>query len=338
MQIRNQGTDFTQHDRPDYCEQPFVFNHDNSYLAKFDEYTLDRPGYVAWFSHPAGPLQSGEMSDTVYYKGDTVSYHEHNHGIEVFLIDAGRVMVYMRGKKAEAAAGDIVFVPPFVSHGFDYLEDETVWREWFAHIRMNEGMLKERRLRTFGNVDLDDPSVKQKLARHKDHTKLTFVTEFDRVDKDQMPFIRSYDFAYDTFRFPGVEMLQKIARHELDGESEIWQYRMDKGFSMEWSKWNPHGVVLALFSGSMEVTVAGQEPFIVKAHDIVNIPSYLSCRIEALENNTVTFDYACKGLQFRALEHVRALQNEGSALLDDKEAVCELLEDTYDVYSYWKMH
>ena len=327
MSVKRKGLDFTCGKNPDYCDQPLLLNPEDSYIAKFDEYTPDRDSYVAWFTAPSGNMQGGEMSDTVYCKGDVIPYHEHNHGAEVFLIDDGSVLVSQRGKQAVANKGDLVFIPPFTSHGFTYLEDHTVWREWFQDINMNPGLLEQRRFRTYGDDQVSDQQFDRKIAKRLGTDWFDFEPDLKTVDKADMPFIRDYDFSYETFSFPGIQMLQKIARYELYGNAEIWQYRMEKDFQLKWNTWNDHGLLLAVYAGSAEIRVPGHEPFVARAHDIINIPSYLRGEMTILEDGTVMYDYACKGYLYRALEHIRSMQRHQPGLLKDEAYMAKLLSD-----------
>jgi hypothetical protein len=66
------------------------------YIAKYEEYDEASPSYVAYYTEPVGEFESNEISDTVYHANDEVPYHEHERGIELFLVDAGRVEVWIR--------------------------------------------------------------------------------------------------------------------------------------------------------------------------------------------------------------------------------------------------
>lgn len=337
MSIKKTGPDFKSMKDPNYCEQALLLNPKDSYLAKFDEYTPDRDSFVAWYTPASGPFQGGEMSDTVYCKDDVIPYHEHNHGVELFLIDEGSVLVSQRGMQCVANKGDLVFIPPFTSHGFTYLEEGTVWREWFQDIRMNEGLLQQRRFRSFGDPALADAQFDQKIARRLGTDWFEWTPDLRKVSKSEMYLIRDYDFSFETFEFPGIKMLQKVQKYETNGNIEVWQYRMDKNFNISWSLWNDHGILMPVFSGSIEVRVPGHEPFVAKAHDIINIPNYLKGEMTVLEDNTVVFDYGCKGHLYRALEHIRALQAQNPQLLKDKEYMEKLLEERYDIFAMGRL-
>ena len=335
--IKRKGIDYTHISHPDYCEQPLALNAHESYIVKFDEYTQDRPSYVAWYTPTTGDGMQGEMSDTVYNAGDEIPYHEHNRGCEVFLIDEGNVEVTIRGLRAVANTGDIVFIPPCTSHGFKYLDQPTVWREWFQGIKMNEGLLEQRRFRTYGDPSISTAHFDQKIARRLGTDWFSFAPAARDVGKEEIRWIRPYDFALGAFEFPGVRMLQKIARSEMGGNIEFWQYRMDKGFSLSANLWNPHGVRWAVFAGSVDVELPEPWSFVADTKDIINIPSYMPCKLTACEDGTVVYDYSCGGFLFRALEHVQALKAAGDGVLKDAEKLAALFEEKYDLFTMWDL-
>jgi quercetin dioxygenase-like cupin family protein len=335
--IKRKGIDYTAVQNPDYCEQPLLLNAKDSYIVYFDENTQDRPSYVAWYTPTAGDHMEGEMSDTLYSAGDGIPYHEHNRGHEVFLVDGGDAELTIRGLHSTVNTGDIVFVPPYVSHGFKFLSNPTIWREWFQGIKMNEGLLEQRRFCKYGDPSLSTAYFDQKLSSRLGTEWFSFTPVVREVEKDEIPFVRTFDFAYDTFEFPGIRMLQKIARYEMDGNIEFWQYRMDREFCMSVNMWNPHGIRWAVFSGSIRVDVPGLESFVAGAGDIINIPSYMPCKLIACEDGTVVHDFACKGILFRALEHVRAMKAENDDILNDPGKLATLFEEKYDLFIMWDL-
>ena len=331
--IKNKGIDWTGKEAPDYCEQPLLLNAEDSYIAKFDEYTQDRESYVAWFTPTSGDGMEGEMSDTCYVQGDIIPYHEHNRGHEVFLVESGNVEVVTRGYRTIANAGDLVFIPPCTSHSFKYLDEPTVWREWFQGIKMNEGLLEQRRFREYGDASMSAAHFDQKIARRLATDWFDFEPVACDVPKEDVKNIRPYDFSYKTFEFPGIKMLEKISRYEMGGNIEFWQYRMDKGFTTEVNMWNAHGVRWSVFAGSVEVRIPGLDPFTAKVHDIINIPAYMPCELVAAEDGTVLYDYSCKGYLYRALEFICAKQEKDPVFLEDKERLVQILEEKYDIFT-----
>jgi len=331
--IKNIGINWTNVKSPDYCEQPLLLNPEDSYIVKFDEYTQDRPSFVAWFTPTSGYGMEGEMSDTFYNAGDEIPYHEHNHGYEVFMLDGGRAEITTHGLRSIADRGDIIFIPPCTSHGFKYLDEPTIWREWFQGVKMNEGLLEQRRFREYGDASMSAAHFDQKIARRLGTDWFSFVPEAKDVPKEAIRTIRPYDFALGTFEFPGIKMLEKIARYETGGNIEFWQYRMDKGFTTTVNMWNAHGIRWAVFAGSVEIKIPNHESFVAKTHDIINIPSYMPCELTACEDGTVVFDYACKGFLFRALEFICAMKAQNAEVLKDREQLVKLLEEKYDLFT-----
>jgi gentisate 1,2-dioxygenase len=279
----------------------------------------------------------GEMSDTFYCAGDEIPYHEHNRGHEVFLLDGGNAEITVRGMRATANTGDIIFIPPCTSHAFKYLDEPTIWREWFQGIKMNEGLIEQLRFCKYGDPSIGSAYFDEKLSKRLGTDWFSFTPVMRDTGKGGIPFIRTYDFAFDTFEFPGIKMLQKIARYEMGGNIEFWQYLMDQGFQMTYGMWNPHGVRWSVFKGSVNVEIPGHETFTAGQHDIINIPSYMPCKLTACENGTVVYDFACKGFLFRAMEHIQAMKAEKAAILGDSGKLAQLLEEKYDLFNMWGM-
>jgi hypothetical protein len=224
-------------------------------------------------------------------------------------------------------------VPPCTSHGFKYLDEPTIWREWFQGIKMNEGLLEQRRFREYGDASMSTAHFDQKIARRLGTDWFDFKPVVRDVPKEKVLNIRPYDFAYETFTFPGVKMLQKIARCEMGGNIEFWQYRMDKGFTTSANMWNAHGIRWGVYAGSVKVNIPNHESFVAEVHDIINIPAYMPCELTAAENGTVVYDYACKGFLFRALEYISAMRAQNADILKDEEKLAKLLEERYDIFT-----
>ncbi|MCL1896435.1 MAG: hypothetical protein FWG03_07815, partial [Clostridiales bacterium] len=209
----------------------------------------------------------------------------------------------------------------------------TIWREWFQGIKMNEGLLEQRRFREYGDPSISNAHFDQKIARRLGTDWFSFEPTTRDVPKEEIKTIRTYDFALGSFEFPGIRMLEKISRYEMGGNIEFWQYRMDKGFTTIANMWNAHGVRWSVFTGSVEVKPPGHEPFIAKPHDIINIPAYMPCELTACEDGTVVYDYSCKGFLFRALEYICAMQAQDADILKDNEKLALLLEEKYDIFT-----
>ena len=126
------------------------------WLRTYDEGTQQVNDFIL----PIGPYEKNEMSDTIYHKNASVDYHEHAKGFETFFIREGRVECVIRGQHFIAEKGAILHIPPYVAHGFVFLEEGTVWRELFQEINMAQGIMNKNRIK--GNDDelYDDQNVR----------------------------------------------------------------------------------------------------------------------------------------------------------------------------------
>jgi mannose-6-phosphate isomerase-like protein (cupin superfamily) len=294
------------------------------YIAKYEEYDEASPSYVAYYTEPVGEFESNEISDTVYHANDEVPYHEHERGMELFLVDAGRVEVWIRGKRAVAVKGDMVFVPPYVAHGFRYLDDGTIWRELFQEIQMNPGLLQHHRLRYYHPEAFNDPEFMAGVYKRDATVWFDYKPMLRDVDKSTVGYIRDYDFALARFDFEGISLLQKVARYETNGHKEIWQARMKPGFNLSWGHQNPHTNLFVIYSGSVDVKIEGMEPFVANERDILNVPTYLAGEITTRED-TVLLDYNCRGHLFRALDEITSLAAADPKAYKDPKVIDEIL-------------
>lgn len=96
------------------------------------------------FIAPVGETLNNEMSDVYYQENAFVPYHEHSKGYETFSIDRGSVEVTINGKRSVAEAGDLIHIEPYMSHGFRFLEEGTIWRELFLGMDMYGGILEKQ--------------------------------------------------------------------------------------------------------------------------------------------------------------------------------------------------
>lgn len=278
------------------------------YLGQFEEYDENSPSYINYYTQAFGPYEGQEMSDTVYHANDEVPYHEHCRGVELFLVDRGSVDCWIDGKRVRADKGDMVFIPPYVAHGFRYLEDRTIWRELFQEIQMNEGILSAHRLRYYYPERFNDPEFMESFNRRGGTVWFNYDLLLTDADKNDVPYIRTYDFAINRFDFDGISLLHKLAKHETNSNIEVWQLRMDKGFNLSWNESNPHDNLFVIYSGSVDVKIDNMDPFVANERDILRIPTHLGGAITTRED-TVLLDYNCRGNLLRALHEIKSRQS-----------------------------
>jgi quercetin dioxygenase-like cupin family protein len=304
------------------------------YLARFMDWDDSGDCYVQYYVEPTGPYEANEMSDSFYDEGDSIPYHEHAKGVECFLLDAGSAECQVRGRKAVAKKGDIVLIAPYTSHGFRYLEDGTIWRELFQEIRMNEGILELDRVKEYHPETAGHPDFERKMYAREGTRFFDWQPELEEVETSEMSNIRTYESALARFDFDGVSFLQKVTRQETGGNKEVWQLRLKEGTALSWTEWNPHSLLFAIYSGSVRVSLDGEDDFVACARDILNIPTYVAGTITALED-VVMHDFNCKGFLFRALEELTARLGRGWDVPSDEKLAEEVLLRC-DCFVRWK--
>jgi len=289
------------------------------YIAKFKDWDGDSACYVLYYIPPSGCLESNEVSDTIYSAGDTVQYHVHERGMELFLIDRGSVECWINGKRAVAEKGDMILITPHLCHGFRFLEDNTIWRETFQEIHMNDGILALNRVREFHPETLKDPEFFKFLMKREAGVFFDYEPELEDVPKSMISAIRPYDYSLERFDADGISLLQKASRLECSGHKEIWQLRLRKGVKLSWNEWNPHTNLFIVYSGSAEVKTDGGLSFTAKERDILHIPNHLAGEITAAED-MVLLDYNCRGYPLNALGEAKScglLKNKDRKALDE---------------------
>ena len=306
----------------------------DDYFAKFMDWDNVSPCYVLYYIEPGGPFLDNEMSDSIYNKGDFIPYHEHQLGVEVFLVDNGSVECHIRGKRAVAGKGDMIVITPYVSHGFVFLEDGVIWRGLFQQMRMNDGVLQLNRVNEYHPETAQDPAFGEYVYKRNGTEFFPWTPRLRDVDISEIPQLRPYDFAIDRFDLEGISFLQKVTRLETDGNKEVWQIRLKKGIKLSFDEWNPHSILFVIYSGSVRVELDGTESFCAGERDILNIPSYTAGSVKTMEE-TVLLDYNCKGYLHRALDELNSLEETDPAAYSDN-AVREDIFKRADCFLRWR--
>lgn len=264
------------------------------------------------FIAPVGETLNNEMSDVYYQENAFVPYHEHSKGYETFSIDRGSVEVTINGKRSVAEAGDLIHIEPYMSHGFRFLEEGTIWRELFLGMDMYGGILEKQLIdRSYPEKLKDDAFMAGYRLKH--HTKRLGEPEPEVVPKEGMPQIRPKGKGIACFAFDGIVCSQKVGRHETGGAKEIWEFAMDKGICVEWDAPHPDWDLYVVKEGRVEVSVLG-ETFIANARDILHVPPYTSYSMKILDDRTVLHAYNVKALGLRLAEIVEKKLEAGPDL------------------------
>lgn len=320
-----------------YNFRPVHITPDRIIGESFYDSDENSPSYVNWYLMAQGSHEEMEMSDTIYHKDEIIPYHNHISGMgaEVFLIDGGSVEVWLNGKKAVCHKGDIIYVPKNTLHGFKYLSNPVIWREYFEGMNMNEGLLIEQRIREFHPEDYYQKGALNKIYFREGTYFYDYEPVLEEVDAEEIYEVRQYNKPLHRRVFEGIEMQLRISRPELTGNTEIWQYNVEKGYEFSFDHWNPHVIIFDVYKGSIKVDIEGMEPFVAKERDIVRIPSHVAGTITVLENSEL-IDYHCKGFLLAATEEIKAVAQSDPALLKDEEKVKELLA-RYDIFTLGKL-
>ena len=261
------------------------------------------------FIAPVGETLNNEMSDVYYQENAFVPYHEHKKGYETFAIDRGSVEV-------------TIHIEPYMSHGFRFLEEGTIWRELFSGMNMYGGILEKQLIdRSYPEKLQDDAFMAEYRLKH--HTMRLGEPEPEVVPKEQLAQIRPKGGSIARFVFDGIVCNQKVGRHETGGEKEVWEFVMEKGICVEWDSPHPDWDLYVVKEGRVEVTVLGGT-FVANARDILHFPPYTNYSMKILDHGTVVHAYNVKALGLRLAEIVEKKLEGRQDLVNNWEDVREI--------------
>lgn len=290
----------------------------NDWLFELDDGTE----CVHQFTLPVGPYEKNEMSDTIYHAGDSAAYHQHAEGYETFFIVKGAVEVNIRSKRCVLSPGDIIHLVPNTPHGFVYLEEGTVWRELFQGVNMAQGTVNKNHIKDNFDGLYFQPEFRRKyLGLAKNIARQAPVCQ--DVPKESLHEIRTPDFAFNQYNFPGVELKLKVGRWECANVKEIWHASLKKGVKIAWDE--PYGEweLFYVTEGKIKFTVMGEE-FVAGPDSIVHIPPYHTHSIEVLEDGAL-YDCGCPVNLLALLEDYTAFMAREPARLEEKQALRDFL-------------
>lgn len=294
------------------------------WLRTYDEGTQQVNDFIL----PIGPHEINEMSDTIYHEGASVDYHEHAKGYETFFIRKGRVECVIRGKHFIAEEGDILHIPPYVAHGFVFLDEGTVWRELFQEMNMAQGIRNKNLIKSSYSGLYDDPDFRM-IYRQANHGFIREKPVYVDVPKESMPELRSPDFSHATFDLNGAIMRLIVGRWECNGVKEVWEAALTKGFKVQWDYPNPNDELYYVASGRLKCTVLDQE-FEAGPDCLIHIPPYTAHRFEALEDSKV-YDCGCTARLLDLLEDLKSLKQYHPEKLADTAFLIKYLRQ----YNCW---
>lgn len=289
------------------------------------------------FILPRGPRERDEFSDTVYHANTEVPYHWHHRGFETFEIAAGRVECVIEGKHFIATAGDIIHLPPFTSHYYRFLDEDTIWRELFQEINMSGGIFEKNMVKTYYSELLEDPDF-MAMYREGKTMKREVPVELSQpcVDHNTVFQCRTPEFAWTTAEGDGYSLKLKVARFETAGCKEIWNCQLKKGLTAEYKYPHKGYDMLYIKSGKLELTVdhthasADAQTWIVEADSIIDIPPYHTYTIKVLEDAEV-YNYGGDHYLQNCIEDLASVKANDPERIADEAGMLKFLR-SYGVY------
>lgn len=302
-------------------------------LLKADEplYKMPDPdsmGYV--FLMPEGPHQLNEAGDVFYIKDATVAYHDHERGFETFLIDGGAVEATLNHKRCVLEKGDLMHIRPGVHHGFHHLVENTIWREVFQDIEMYSSCNQRDILIALRPDITEDPEF-QAMRRKRLGTNYRESPLPRDVDKHSIPQVRAKGCSLRSFRFPGMELNLKVGRWENEGVREIWEFRLEKGLTLDFAQPFDSSPLYAVMEGSVEASLFdGLDVYTAQTRDFLHIPAYTPHSLTMLED-TVLLAYNVHSELLCALEALQA----GFTCQPERRSQWPWITNTLQSYDCW---
>lgn len=286
-------------------------------------YNLSDGGeHVHQFTWPEGPMMKNECSDTIYDNATVTPYHEHTHGVEIFIISRGHVEATIRNKRTMVDKGDIILIQPYEGHGFIHYDDGEgmVWRETFQEIDMSGGIERKCRIKdNYGDELYYEPEFRKRYLAANGDIARTAPEPVD-VPKEQVPEIRPYDFGMSVYQFGKLTLKQKVGRWETHGVKEVWQMHAGKGVKLEWN--DPYGAseIFLVVKGKTHWKVLDEE-FDATGDCYVKVPPYAKHSVEVLADDTEIIHLGCSCYLNDMLEEYTALcKREPERMADPEEA------------------
>jgi quercetin dioxygenase-like cupin family protein len=295
----------------------------------------DAIGESNLYVEPYGIYSNNEVSDYRVKGGDRVNYHIHRYGYELFTILSGSVECALGGKRCMAYPGDMILVRPFVPHAFIYREDHTVWQEIVVALSLYENE------RSFGRLVQNCPEKiadRDFMAAYQAHNGRTDYYDIPAMEAEEisaaaMPFLVRKADCYKSYKLPGIQMRLKFGRWDLGGLKELWEFEMEKGFTMRTDfVYSPDEFIVK--NGSVRVEVQNIAPQIARTGDVIHIPNYTQHSITALEEGTVLHDCNCQMHLLMMMEEYALNSANAPSLVNNREYL-EGLMKKYDCPITW---
>ena len=283
-----------------------IINPETDYI----EETIDDNGTGHLFHQGIGIECNLEMSDYCVNKGDIVPYHIHEYGHELFLVSKGSVDMVVGGRKTKAIEGDMILIPPFTPHAFEYSENGTVWYEIIHGMNLWDNCKSMEQIIINCPEKFEDHPFMKEFFAHEgrvDYLGYPFL-ELEEVKSSDLPGFSGKGMYYKKYNLPGIECRIKFPRWQLGNFKEIWEYVLDKGFSVTWGKPYFSHEFMIVSEGSAEVEVQGYGVMTANKGSIISIPNYTEHKITALERGTVIQDFNVQFDMFLMMDELKTFR------------------------------
>jgi mannose-6-phosphate isomerase-like protein (cupin superfamily) len=270
-------------------------------------------------TYPEGINLRFEFTDSIFYGKN--SYHEHTFGYEFFFVVDGKMDFTTHGKVCTVTDGDILFVPPYTSHKMEFL-CPTRWRATYHDMDMC-GLLNDwNRIQKFIGDKLNDPLLNTSyLANRQNIVREAPIAV--RVDKREVPEVRTIDTATNRYDFDGLVMKQVVSRAESGGGSEMWRFEMEDGFAVEYQDIVPNADFFYITEGEVEFT-AGGKTFTAYRDCLVKIPHYVPRSFRS-KGKSAMYDIGGMTHWLDAVEDYRSVKTFRAEKLNDKDFIRNIL-------------
>jgi len=271
---------------------------------------------IVW---PEGIHQRFDFTDSIFYGKN--GYHEHTFGWEIFFMVEGSMDFTTHGKVCTVHSGDILFVPPYTSHSMEFLEP-TRWRATFHDMNMCEILNDWNRIQKYCDSKLDDPVLEANYLANPQNV-LRELPVAKRVDKSEVPEVRTIDKWKNRYDFEGIVMKQVADRSENNGISEMWRLEMQDKFTVNYEPVVPQTDFFYITEGEVDFEVGGEK--FTAYHDcLVKIPSYIPRKFRS-KGTSVMYDIGGITHWLDVIEDWMSLKQFSAEKYNNKEYVKEVL-------------
>ena len=270
---------------------------------------------------PSGPDMRNELCDCTWQESGTrIPYHYHDRGIETCFVLKGKVEVTLYGRRCICEEGDFINILPWCPCGMVILAENTVLRKMYTG-RNQYANLQDRYLLSCNAPDytLDAAFMETVYGPEHYHLSLTEPVDTEAAEKGSFSLITSAGKSVYTYAgYEGIRCHLKITRTNLNNVKEIWEFELDRGYTMTYARPVADERLYIVQSGQLMVNVGGNEWVAEKDH-IVHIPAYTPFALTALSENVAFHDYNVTTRLFRMLEMLQLAQRDEPEKVSDPE-------------------